>query len=76
MLKTFAQQSLEVAHGGRGIRIIVREALERYRGQTHMVLKAAVALNCSEPTLRAWCHDLKINIDDYRQPSQGQPVNV
>ena len=66
MFKTFAQQALELERG-KVIGEIVVDTLEFHRGQPNIVTRVAAALGTSEPTIRAWCRDLGINIDDYRR---------
>ncbi len=65
-LKSYAQQDLENRYGGQDIRDIIIAELERLRGEPFLVARASVALGRSGPTLRAWCKDLGIDIEDYR----------
>ena len=65
MLKSYAQQTLE-ADRGKDIEQIVHEAFEEQRGRRNIVVLVAANLGTSEPTLRAWCRDMGINIDNYR----------
>ena len=65
-LKSYAQQGLENRHGGKAVRDIIIAELERLRGKPFLVADASFALRISGPTLRAWCRDLGIDIEDYR----------
>lgn len=67
MLKTFAQQKLESEHE-KDISEIISDTFEAHRCQNNIVVLVAAALGCSEPTLRTWCHDIGLSIDNYRQP--------
>jgi|25BtaG_2_1085352.scaffolds.fasta_scaffold54234_1 hypothetical protein len=67
MLKSFAQQELEQRHPGKDVRQIVTETLDELRGKPRLIEQAAVKLMISGQTLRNWCDDLNINIDDYRR---------
>ena len=65
-LKTFAQQDLESRHDGKPVRDILIAELERLKGKPYMMAQMSVALMISEPTLRKWCVDLDIDIQDYQ----------
>lgn len=67
VLKTFAQQTLELQRG-KDIHEILTDAFNLHRGKPNIVTQVAADLGTSEPTLRTWCHGLTINIDDYRCP--------
>lgn len=66
LIKSAVQQELEQRHGGKDVRLIVTEELDRLRGKPFMVAQAAVALMISGVTLRQWCRDFGIDLADYR----------
>lgn len=68
-LKSYAQQQLEHHYKGKDVKDIIIETLASLRGAKSLMAQAAITLRISEPTLRSWCRNLKINIDDYRQPA-------
>lgn len=64
MHKTAAKRVLELEHGV-PLRQVLITTLEKQRGQKSAVFKAAVALDISAATVREWCRDEDINIDDH-----------
>ena len=64
MYKTPTQRLLEAQRGSE-IRDIVISELERVPGQFNVVQTAATSLDISHETLREWCANLGIDLQDY-----------
>ena len=65
-MKTDKQIVLEL-RTGMPIEEIVRDALEKHRGDPLFMLRAAVEMEVSDSTLYNWCRSLDIDVDDYRR---------
>ena len=68
-MKTDKQTLLEFQHGGKPWEEILRETLERHRGDRNQVAHVAISLGLSVATVYNWCNDLGIDIDEYRRPA-------
>ena len=73
MDKSPTQLMLE-AQRRQDIRDIVAGSLERYQGRKHILMLVGVDLGVSDVTVYRWCHDLGIDIDEYRSPKVGAGV--
>ena len=72
MAKTDKQLLLEARNPGKSIREILIEALERRRGEAHLVEVAAGDLGVAKATLSTWCREYRVEVNQfkYRLPSQ------
>ena len=64
-MKTDKQTVLELRLG-MPIEDIIREVLEKRRGQSAFIQRAALDIGVSDGTLYSWCESLGIDIDIYR----------
>ena len=64
-MKTDRQTLLEMQHQ-KPIADILRETLEQYRGQKQQVTLTSLDLGVTDATIYNWCHDLGIDIEQYR----------
>ena len=65
--KTPKMQVLEYRYG-RDIKTLLDEYLRMYSGQEKMLIRVAVELDISEPTLRSWCESFDLDVNQYRNP--------
>ncbi len=65
-IKTIEQQKLEQRHDGAAVKEIIIDTFKGLRGESRLIAKAAVRLEISSQTLRNWCADMDIKIEDYR----------
>ena len=63
---TEKQQEIEHLWDGMALKDVLITVLKEYRGQFQFIQQTMVRLRISEPTLRTWCSDLDININDYK----------
>ena len=66
MRKTHRQQLLELRHG-MPLEDFIRQTLEENRGRYDIVAASARKCDVGPEPFRGWCHDLGIDIDDYRR---------
>ena len=69
-MKTDKQTVLELQRS-KPIVDIVRDALEKTRGERFQITLAALDLGITDATLYNWCRDLGIDIDAFRHPVGG-----
>ena len=70
IIKTAKMQEMEASHG-RSIEAIVRDALELNRGLSRHIDRTSIDLDVSDTTLRDWCRILQIDINSYREVTDG-----
>ena len=63
--KTDRQQVLELRHNAT-LKEIICGYMDLYRGRD-VVMKTSQSMGISDETLRTWCRDLDIDIDEYRK---------
>ena len=59
MEKLEAQRQTEIGQ-------LVRDALDRHRGDKNMVMLVALDLGVTDATVYNWCGRLRIDVEDYR----------
>ena len=67
-MKTDKQTVLELQRS-KVIEDIIRDSLEKTRGEKFQITLAALDLGVTDATFYSWCRDLGINIDEYRHPA-------
>lgn len=66
MIKSASQQVLEMQRG-QDIGVIMASTLAKYKGRRDLVLQTSIDLKISDESVRRWCADMGIDIDDYRK---------
>ena len=66
MPRTDRQLLIEAQHGGKDLKRVLLEVLERHRGSKYLTMRVGLDLNISDQTVVNWCRDLEINLSDYQ----------
>ena len=64
-LKTDKQALRELQYG-KPLAAVLRDTLEKFRGQAYQINRAALDMNVSVGTIYNWCADYGIDLDEFR----------
>ena len=67
-MKTDRQTVIELQRG-KPVDQVIRDVLEKHRGEKSQVTWVALDLGITDATVYSWCKDFGIDIDDYTRPA-------